>query len=549
MRIAQRLSIRTKLLVAPIVAITLFAVCIAVALALQSRQNAGMNALLDDDVANYAIATSAATGAASGHAALLEAVAAARNNAKPATVKAISDRALREVDEARANLRRRAETVADAATRDAMKPVADALDRYRKSAAEALEMADSDVNLAAMAVQSAGAQFDKARAGVAALLDHTRDNFAQQREFAQDRYRWSVIATVAVALAAVVLSLGAALLLSRAITRPIGVLVGAIERCEQGDLGVAVRVEGDDEIARSCDRFNRMSARLREVIGTVRDDAVVLSRAATALSTTTSQVSAATEQQSEAASAMAASVEQMTVSIDQVSEHSHEALTASRRSGELSDEGNAVVSRAAEEMESIGAAARELTAIIQGLGERSGQISRIVSVIQEIANQTNLLALNAAIEAARAGEQGRGFSVVAEEVRRLAERTTASTQEISAMVGGIQEGTHRAVSTMGLWSTRVSDGVTQARGAGDCMTRIRGGAGDVVTVVGEISNALKEQSSASNEIARNVERIAQMSEENAAAVSSMADAAKDIDRRANSLAALVAGFRTESTTA
>jgi len=318
--------------------------------------------------------------------------------------------------------------------------------------------------------------------------------------------------------------------------------VAIARRIADGDLTTAVELQpGDREslLAAIAD----MQEHLRDLIKHLRDSAGALSGQATALSASSVQIAAACEQQNEAASSMASSIEEMTASIGQVASHSNEALTISRASGELSNRGDEVVQSAAAEMEQIAASAESMTQIIEALGAQSTQISRIVHVIQEIANQTNLLALNAAIEAARAGEQGRGFSVVAEEVRKLAERTTESTREISDMIKAIQDGMGQAVRHMESWSMRVADGMAKARGAGECMRDVKARANDVLAVVNEITHALQEQSAASNQIAQTVEQIARMSQENATAVGSVASSAKQLEEMARTLEGVVAKFR------
>ncbi|MDX2218615.1 MAG: methyl-accepting chemotaxis protein [Burkholderiales bacterium] len=263
------------------------------------------------------------------------------------------------------------------------------------------------------------------------------------------------------------------------------------------------------------------------------------------LSVASSQIAASSGQQGNAAASMSASVQQMLTSIGSATQHSETALKASREAGSLSLEGNDVVQRAANQMAEIASAMQDLNAIIERLGSQSDQISRIVHVIQEIANQTNLLALNAAIEAARAGEQGRGFSVVADEVRKLAERTTESTREIGTMIQNIQEGTAEAVHHVATWSERVTDGVAKAAGAGVCMARLQEGASGVVRVVGDINVALHEQTGASHEIARNVDRIASASVQNDAAAQSVIAAAQQVSSLLRTLedAARLAGTR------
>ncbi|GGP23285.1 methyl-accepting chemotaxis protein [Silvimonas iriomotensis] len=168
-------------------------------------------------------------------------------------------------------------------------------------------------------------------------------------------------------------------------------------------------------------------------------------------------------------------------------QNARHAYTISEETDVVSEQGKQVIHRAAQEMHEIANTVQSASKMIEDLGAKSSQIGSIVSTIKEIADQTNLLALNAAIEAARAGEQGRGFAVVADEVRKLAERTGVSTTEIAGMTGKIQEGTRSAIESMGICVTQANDGVNLARQAGDAITRISESSKQVVRVIGEFS--------------------------------------------------------------
>jgi methyl-accepting chemotaxis protein len=240
---------------------------------------------------------------------------------------------------------------------------------------------------------------------------------------------------------------------------------------------------------------------------------------------------------------MAAAIEEMTVGIDEISRNAGSAAEESRASGSLASEGAEVVRRSVTELERIAESVNETAVVIRALGDQSGAISTIVNAISEIADQTNLLALNAAIEAARAGESGRGFAVVADEVRKLAERTAQATRQITDMVGAIQEGTNKAVVTMEHGVQQVRQGVDLTIRAGESMDNINRGAASVVHYVADISHALREQSAASTDIARNVEAIAQMAERNSAAVRDAAGTAAQLERMSNTLSDEVAHFR------
>jgi methyl-accepting chemotaxis protein len=314
-------------------------------------------------------------------------------------------------------------------------------------------------------------------------------------------------------------------------------------RIAAGDLTTRVNVApGDDQSLLA--RMNEMQETLRRMIGEIVGGAERLSSAAGDLLKASEEVAMRSGQQHGAASAMAAAVEEMTVSIDQVSHNAGEAHGISVQAGEMSERGTGIIQSAAVEMEQIANAVQSSSQIIEELGQQSDQITSIVNTIREIADQTNLLALNAAIEAARAGEQGRGFAVVADEVRKLAERTSLSTTEIAGMVAKIQNGTRNAVSSMQAGVAQADKGVKLANEAGQSIISIRDGALRVVQVVNDISSSIREQSSTSSNIAKNIENIARMSEEGASAVQHTTDAARRLQELSTSLHSAVSRFKT-----
>jgi len=337
----------------------------------------------------------------------------------------------------------------------------------------------------------------------------------------------------------VYLSMGAYL----AITGGVARLESASRQMAGGDLAVRLESTSRDEIRLVEDSFNVMAESFSQLIAQVKEGAGQVLDASAQLNTATRQVQTASENQAAAASSMAASVEQMTVAIDHVAHSAESARDMTTAAGETSRQGARTVESVVAEMERIAETVNESARMIDSLGSQSEQISGIVGVIREIADQTNLLALNAAIEAARAGEQGRGFAVVADEVRKLAERTASSTREIAGKVQAIQQGTSAAVLSMRSGVDRVAEGVEQARKAGASMAQVESGALRVVESVGDISLSLREQSSASTELAKNVEQIAQMSEENSATVAENAATADELERLAGALRDAVNRFR------
>lgn len=268
-----------------------------------------------------------------------------------------------------------------------------------------------------------------------------------------------------------------------------------------------------------------MQSRLRTSILESRQVAAQLQVSADKLADGSEQVSRRSAVQHSATSSAAASVEEISVSMSTVTDSADTAHELANHSKQLSANGKDAVQQTVQEINEVASSVSRAGSAIEELGKQSQQISAIVSVIKDIAEQTNLLALNAAIEAARAGEQGRGFAVVADEVRKLAERTTRSTQEIVGMISTIQQGSMRAVAEMTAGNDKVSAGVIKAEATGAAITTIEAATQQVLLAIEGISLALKEQTSANGQIARNIEEIARMSEENDREISSISQSA------------------------
>ena len=315
------------------------------------------------------------------------------------------------------------------------------------------------------------------------------------------------------------------------------------EVAETLDFTTRIKVTRLDELGTSGDAFNKLLDKLQSNLKSIAGGTESVVSAANAMATTSTQVATASHQQSEAASGMAATVEQMTVSINHVADRAQETARLAKESGRLASEGEQVIGDTVNEIREISATVDEAAALIHGLDAHSQQIANVVQVIKEVADQTNLLALNAAIEAARAGEQGRGFAVVADEVRKLAERTSASTQEIGTTIDAMRGSAGNAVASMQMVVSKVRVGVEKAHEANEAMRQIGEGARGAVGMVEDIAGAIREQGSATNNIATQVERIAQMSEESSAAASSGAQSACELDRLAKEMQQIVGAYK------
>jgi methyl-accepting chemotaxis protein len=312
---------------------------------------------------------------------------------------------------------------------------------------------------------------------------------------------------------------------------------------KEGDLTQRLPENSKDELGEIGKGVNAFIHELQNIVQRTRDQSNLVASSALQLASASAQVKASSIQQSEATSSVAASIEQLSVSIDQVSESATIAKQTADFSGETSSIGSTEVSSAVEEIKHIEQVVNGASNQIESLGKKAIEITSIVNAIKEVADQTNLLALNAAIEAARAGEQGRGFAVVADEVRKLAERTSQSAQEITQMIGSMQTEAENSTRVMREGNALVALGVSKTEHAGESMNKIKESSADVIRAISDISIALTEQRNASSDIAKNVEQIAHMTEENSSAVSEVSLAAERLKKLADELHQEVEKFK------
>ena len=288
--------------------------------------------------------------------------------------------------------------------------------------------------------------------------------------------------------------------------------------------------------------MGRMRDGLRSTVGSVSGCAGRLLEAADELSSAAARVTSGSERQLDATMSTAAAVEQFTVGLGQITAHAQsvqETASEARQVSQLAGDGFA---RTLDDMRGIEGAVAHSADLMDGLTVDAGRISSVVEVIRGVAEQTNLLALNAAIEAARAGEQGRGFAVVADEVRKLAERTSRSTQEITAMVTSMQQATQVAAQGLGDGRRKVEAGMASALETRDALQTMTERTGTMIEAIADISASLQEQARARGDITTSMETVSQMTGENCAAAQRIRQSLAELTDLARVLRQEVARF-------
>ena len=357
---------------------------------------------------------------------------------------------------------------------------------------------------------------------------------------ANSRVRFVLIGFGIIAIA---LCAGVSLLLTRSITFPIRKNIEVAETLAEGNLSVQVLVDRKDEFGDEMQAFKTMVEKWKRLIADVKSSAESVASASHELSASAEHLAkGATEQVQRTIQVSTASEEMSQASLD-IAKNANAISDSAKDMVNTAENGSVIVSRSVTEVKEIEKTVNKSSEFVKDLGDQSEKIGEIILVINDIADQTNLLALNAAIEAARAGEAGRGFAVVADEVKKLAERTGKSTQEIAGMINAIKTGVEKAVKSMDEASGSVKAGVKLSNEAGTALGAIVGSSSSLQSMVQQIAAAIEEMNSTTDEIAKDIEQVAAVTKDSSNAAEQVTQAALELSTLSVSLEDSVRGFR------
>ncbi len=319
-----------------------------------------------------------------------------------------------------------------------------------------------------------------------------------------------------------------------------------MEKFSEGDLTVSLPVENDDDIGKLSSGFNKSVENIGKLISSIQEAVQATASASSQISSSSEEMAAGAQEQSAQVTEIASAVEEMTRTIIETTKNASIVADNSKLASDNAKKGAQKIDESKKGMDRIVASASTTGKIISSLAQKSDQIGEITQVIDDIADQTNLLALNAAIEAARAGEQGRGFAVVADEVRKLAERTTKATKEIADTIRTIQQEAKEADRSMVEAGESVKHGMELTGQVAEVLDDILKVNDKVSDMVNQVAAASEEQSATAEEISKNIESISSVTQQSAAGTQQIARAAEDLNQLTNNLQILIERFRLDN---
>ncbi len=375
---------------------------------------------------------------------------------------------------------------------------------------------------------------------------------ARQKKIAEELYARKekvitrVISIVLIAMGiSIIAFLAVSTMIVRSISKPINLVVMASREIAEGNLNRRINVTSRDEMGFMAETLNNMIAKLNDIFAGISENICLITRQSERLSLFSAEMRKAVKEESSQIEQVASATEEMSQTTLDMAKNALSSSESAKVSFNTAEKGMNIVDEVVKDIQSLAGEINSASEKLMGLGERSKEIGEILSVIQDIADQTNLLALNAAIEAARAGEQGRGFAVVADEVRKLAEKTASATDDIAEKIKAIQDETELTISVMMKGTDAVNASVEKAANAGSALREIVGSSGEVMDMIQRIATATEEQSAMTEQVSQSMDVVANIVKDNAGKVESLTELSAELLGIANRLEAQVGQFITE----
>ena len=544
-RYLTNLSMSKKLLLSPLtVMLFLFIFGIMAYIGLVSQKSA-INDIYNNKLKNYEAVAQMVSDIANVHTNVYKVISWTNANYEAAKIEALGKEQLTTLNKTVDGMQKKlASKTVTPEEKKIFQTALEQLTEYKKPVEGVIDLSTTgDVNSATMFMGTADDKFQTLNKNLQELLDLENKLSKGSYEFSLKVFNRILAVMVIVMCIAIALSLLISIGMTRLILAPIKKTIEVMEYITHGDLTKRVDILSKDEIGEMGNHFNSFVERLHETITKVAESSNKVASATNMLNSNAEQMAAAVEEVATQVNSVATASEEMSTTSSEIAQNCVMAAKSADKANTSAESGEVIVRETVETMNQIKEMVKQSAKINQNLGERSDQIGPVVGLINDIADQTNLLALNAAIEAARAGEHGRGFAVVADEVRKLAERTTEATKEIAQTIQAMQSETKSAVTSMEKGVREVEVGSEEAKKSGDALKDILMQISTVTTEVNQIAVASEEQTATTNEIANNIQQISEVMQQTARNIQENADAAAQLANLSKDLQKAIGQFR------